>query len=34
VAHDSWTQTYDDPALYAWLLEHKLSERPPIDRKK
>lgn len=23
VAHDSWTQTYADPALYRWLLGHK-----------
>jgi predicted peptidase len=22
VDHDSWTQTYDNPALYAWFLEH------------
>ena len=22
--HDSWTRTYDDPALYEWLLQHKL----------
>lgn len=21
--HDAWTRTYDDPALYAWLLEHR-----------
>jgi predicted peptidase len=21
--HDSWTQTYDNPDLYAWLLQHK-----------
>ncbi len=21
--HDCWTQTYEDPALYAWLLEHR-----------
>ena len=20
--HDSWTVTYNDPALYAWFLEH------------
>ena len=26
-AHDSWTQTYDDPELYAWLLAHKRSDR-------
>ncbi len=22
--HDSWTETYDNPELYQWLLEHKL----------
>jgi predicted peptidase len=22
VGHDSWTQTYDDPQLYAWFLQH------------
>ena len=21
--HDSWTRTYEDPRLYAWLLEHR-----------
>jgi predicted peptidase len=21
--HDSWTQTYENPALYAWLLQHQ-----------
>lgn len=26
--HDSWTMTYNNPELYAWFLEHKLSERP------
>jgi hypothetical protein len=20
--HDSWTETYDNPQLYTWLLEH------------
>ena len=25
--HDSWTQTYDNPELYNWFLEHKLSDR-------
>lgn len=24
LGHDSWTRTYADPALYAWLLSHKL----------
>ena len=23
VEHDSWTPTYDNPALYEWLLQHK-----------
>lgn len=27
VGHDSWTQTYDNPEVYAWLLKHKLSDR-------
>lgn len=22
--HDSWTRAYDDPALYQWLLQHKI----------
>ncbi len=26
--HDSWTATYDDPAVYPWLLEHRLDSRP------
>ena len=21
--HDSWTETYDNPALYTWLLEQR-----------
>jgi dipeptidyl aminopeptidase/acylaminoacyl peptidase len=21
-AHDSWTQTYENPAVYRWLLRH------------
>ena len=25
--HDSWTATYDNPALYEWLLSHKISDR-------
>jgi predicted peptidase len=24
VGHDSWTQTYDNPELYTWLLSHSL----------
>jgi predicted peptidase len=27
VAHDAWTRTYDDPALYAWLLRQR-RQRP------
>jgi predicted peptidase len=27
VEHDSWTQTYDNPALYDWLLAHRLADR-------
>lgn len=30
VGHDSWTQTYDDPELYAWFLQHTRSEEPSI----
>jgi pimeloyl-ACP methyl ester carboxylesterase len=25
VGHDAWTETYSDPALYAWLLEQQRS---------
>ncbi len=25
--HDAWTETYADPALYAWLLAHRRSDR-------
>ena len=25
--HDSWTRTYDNPALYEWLLSHKRKRR-------
>jgi len=28
VGHDSWTQTYSNPALYEWFLEH---ERKPAE---
>ena len=27
VNHDSWTQTYENPELYNWLLSHRLSDR-------
>jgi len=23
IGHDSWTQTYENPRLYEWLLKHK-----------
>jgi len=25
--HDSWTETYDNPELYKWLLSHSLEEK-------
>jgi predicted peptidase len=25
--HDSWTQTYKNPALYEWFLSHRISDR-------
>jgi len=25
--HDSWTQTYNNPAIYDWLLQHSLKDR-------
>ena len=27
VAHDSWTETYNDPKLYEWLLKHKREKK-------
>jgi predicted peptidase len=27
--HDSWTETYDNPELYTWFLEHSLANRSP-----
>jgi len=27
--HDSWTETYDNPELYPWLLQHKRSNPSP-----
>lgn len=30
--HDSWTKTYDNPALYEWFLKHKKQERPARSR--
>ncbi len=29
-AHDSWTETYNNPALYEWFLSHKRKERTTI----
>jgi dienelactone hydrolase len=29
--HDSWTETYNNPALYEWLLSHKRRERVVIN---
>ena len=26
VGHDSWTQTYEDPEFYSWLLSHQLPQ--------
>ena len=36
VEHDSWTETYNNPELYTWLLQHRLSERPelPMPRRR
>lgn len=28
LGHDVWTMTYRDPALYAWFLQHRRSDRP------
>lgn len=25
--HDSWTETYNNPALYEWFLEHSLNKK-------
>ena len=25
--HDSWTETYDNPDVYDWMLSHRLSDR-------
>ena len=34
VGHDSWTQTYDNPELYRWLLDHRLDERAAAGKVK
>ncbi len=31
--HDAWTETYDNPKLYEWLLEQKRSPREPSENK-
>ena len=28
ITHDSWTATYDNPAVYEWLLSHKRKNNP------
>jgi predicted peptidase len=33
VDHDSWTATYDNPALYEWFLQHRRSSTPTQDGK-
>lgn len=30
--HDAWTETYNNPELYQWLLEHKRSANPPAEK--
>jgi predicted peptidase len=31
--HDSWTETYDNPRLYEWLLQHRRSEDDQTGRR-
>jgi hypothetical protein len=31
-AHDSWTETYQNPALYAWFREHHRGSRLKIQQ--
>ena len=31
VGHDSWTETYNNPEVYKWLLSHKLSDRKSTE---
>lgn len=34
LGHNAWDPAYDDPALYAWLLEHRLpADTPDKDKK-
>jgi predicted peptidase len=32
--HDSWTEAYNDPELYKWLLQQKRVPRKPDGQKK
>jgi hypothetical protein len=32
--HDSWTEAYNDPQLYEWLLQQKRTPRTPEESKK
>jgi dipeptidyl aminopeptidase/acylaminoacyl peptidase len=32
--HDSWTETYNNPELYKWLLQQKRTPRKPEGSKK
>jgi dipeptidyl aminopeptidase/acylaminoacyl peptidase len=34
LGHNAWDPAYDDPALYAWLLEHRLPTPVPTKDKK
>jgi predicted peptidase len=33
VGHDSWTETYNNPALYDWFLSHRRGEAKPVKSK-
>jgi predicted peptidase len=30
--HDSWTETYNNPELYTWMLEQRRTDPPPRGR--
>jgi predicted peptidase len=32
--HDSWTEAYNDPELYQWLLQQKRSAKKAVESKK
>jgi predicted peptidase len=32
--HDSWTETYNNQELYDWFLQHKISPRPSVRKKR